>query len=268
MFSKKDFQVWGKQNAVLFAAVMTKIDGRKDDDLLRTYGFRGFPSMAILDADGAAITKKVPRDLYSMRNIVAAAPTYVKLKAEVDAGTDVDKGQWLMAQLGMGELGAAEAREQLAGADLDDATRATAEQMLFVVEMQELSGTLRGRDVSAEAKTAACAAVYEAFKAGKRLPEGAAPEQFVDDMLIEAAKDNSDGEAFFFAYERVKARFLERIEMMKDYLPRYREDIEKLEGDDQKVERAKSALKRVGEFIADAEKQVAELDALAKKLKK
>ena len=51
MFSSKGFQSWGKDNAILFAAVMTKIEGRKDDELLRTYEFRGFPSMAILDAD-------------------------------------------------------------------------------------------------------------------------------------------------------------------------------------------------------------------------
>ena len=91
MFSKKDFQTWGKQNAILFAAVMTKIEGRKDDALLRTYEFRGFPSMAILDADGTAMTKKVPRDLYSMSNIVAAAPAYAKLSAAIEAGNEVDR---------------------------------------------------------------------------------------------------------------------------------------------------------------------------------
>ena len=114
MFSKQDFQDWGKQNAVLFAAVMTKIEGRKNDDLLRTYGFSGFPSMAILDADGEAITKRVPRDLFSMQNIVAAAPDYVKLKAAEQAGEAVDGKAWFMARLGVGELEAKEAKELLA----------------------------------------------------------------------------------------------------------------------------------------------------------
>ena len=41
MFSKSDFQHWAKGNVVPFAAVATRIEGRKEDDLLRTYGFRG-----------------------------------------------------------------------------------------------------------------------------------------------------------------------------------------------------------------------------------
>ena len=67
MFSKEDFQAWGKKDVVLFASVMTRIEGREDDDLLTKYGFRGFPSFAILDAEGEAITKQMGRDLASMQ---------------------------------------------------------------------------------------------------------------------------------------------------------------------------------------------------------
>ena len=68
VFSTTEFQSWGKNNAVLFAATMTKIEGRKDDELLRTYEFRGFPSMAILDAKGEAITKKKLSTSYLISN--------------------------------------------------------------------------------------------------------------------------------------------------------------------------------------------------------
>ena len=114
MFSTDDFQAWGKDNAILFAAVMTKIEGRKDDALLRTYEFRGFPSMAVLDASANAVTKSIPRDLQSMQRIVAATPGYVKLAAAVDAGEDVNASEWFLARLRLGKLTSAEAKEQLA----------------------------------------------------------------------------------------------------------------------------------------------------------
>ena len=267
MFSKTDFQAWGKQNAVLFAAVMTKIDGRKDDELLRTYEFTGFPSMAILAADGEAITKSVPRDLYSMSNIVAAAPAYAKLSAADEAGDEVDQKQWLMARLGMGMIKAEEANELIASTGISGEMKTKAEGMAFVLEMGELSGSVRGRGVTAEDKMAACEAVYEAFKAGKRLPDGCSAEAFVDDMLIDAAKSSKDKAAFAHAYERVKARHVEQVETMKGYLPQYEADLVKNKDDEKLLERTKGTLKRIGEIIGEAEKKIAELDATAKELK-
>lgn len=266
MFSKKDFQTWGNQNAILFAAVATKIEGRKDDALLRDYGFRGFPSMAILDAEGTAITKKVPRDLYSMSNIVAAAPAFVKLSADIEAGNEVDQKQWLMAQLGMGRIKAEEAKAQIASTGLSGETLARAETMLFVLEMAELAGSTRSRKATEEDKMAACQAVYDAFKTGKRLPLGSAPESFVDDMLIDAAKSNKDSQAFTHAFERVKARHLERIKSMKGYLPRYRADLEKNKDDEKKLERTKRTLKQIAEIITSTEQKVSDLETLAKQL--
>ncbi|MFT4514563.1 MAG: hypothetical protein ACI89X_003927 [Planctomycetota bacterium] len=267
MFSKNEFKAWGKQNAILFAAVATRIEGRKDDDLLRAYEFRGFPSMAILDADGTAITKKVPRDLYSMSNIVAAAPAYMKLSAEVEAGSEVDQKQWLMAQLGMGLIKAKDAKAQITSTGLGGKEKARAEAMLFVLEMGELAGSARGRNVTAEDKMAACQAVYEAFKAGMRLPAGSSPESFVDDMLIDAAKSNKDSAAFNHAFKRVKARHLEQIKTMNGYLPRYRADLEKNKDDEKKLERTKSTLKQIADIISGAEQKIADLDKLAKQLK-
>lgn len=267
MFSNNEFKAWGKQNAILFASVMTKIEGRKDDDLLRTYEFRGFPSMAILDVDGTAITKKVPRDLYSMSNIVAAAPAYAKLSAAVEAGTEVDQKQWLMAQLGMGEIKANDAKAKIASTGLSGKDKDRAEAMLFVLEMAELAGSAGGRNSTAEDKMAACQAVYEAFKTGKRLPPGASPEAFVDEMLIDAAKSNKDSLAFAHAYERVKASHLAQIKTMEGYRPRYRADLEKNKDDEKKLERTKDILKQIAGIIAEAEQKIADLETLAKQLK-
>jgi hypothetical protein len=267
VFSSKGFQSWGKDNAILFAAVMTKIEGRKDDELLRTYEFRGFPSMAILDADANAITKTVPRDLFSIRNVVAASTEYVKLAADADAGKKVDSAAWYLAQLGIGKLTAQEAKDQFKGAGLTGEAKSKAEGILFVLEMTELSKSVRGRDTSAEDKTAACVAVYDAFKAGKRLPAGASCETWVDDMLIDAAKSNGDKEAFAHSYERVKARHLKRIDEMKVFLARYQAEAEDNKDDEEKRNRAQTTVGRIETIIEGTKGTLDRLEALAKKLK-
>ena len=85
MFSQKKFQTWGKGDAILFAAVMTRIEGRENDRLLRKYGFSGFPSLAILDADGALITKQITRNTGSIQSAMRASQSYASLKKKVDA---------------------------------------------------------------------------------------------------------------------------------------------------------------------------------------
>ena len=52
------FKEFSKSHVMLLS-VMTKIDDRKNDDLLGEKGFRGFPSFAILDAGGDVIAKNL-----------------------------------------------------------------------------------------------------------------------------------------------------------------------------------------------------------------
>ena len=267
MFSKKDFQTWGKDNAVLFAAVMTKIDGRAQDDLLRTYEFRGFPSLALLDADGTAIKKGLARDLYSIKNVVKAAPLYQAMQAKLDAGTAVDQRQWLLARLGMGKVDAEEARTEIASLDWPGKgkLKKQVEQQLFVMEMTALSRRAGRRNAEAEVKAEACAAVYEAFKAGRRLPPGSAPVAFFDDMLVDAAMAGGDHEAFAFAAGRVRAALQDRIKAMEQRLPRYRADLEKFKDDERTLPRIHSAIERTETQLAEARKKLADMAAFAAK---
>ena len=113
MFSNKEFQSFAGESTVLFASVMTKIEGRKDDELLRTYGFRGFPSMAILDASGEKKFDSLPRDVYGMRCVLGSVDDYLALKDKVDAGETVDEKAWFLARLGVGEVDVSSARKEL-----------------------------------------------------------------------------------------------------------------------------------------------------------
>ncbi|HMQ21913.1 MAG TPA: hypothetical protein PKE00_05445, partial [Planctomycetota bacterium] len=138
MFSTEGFQAWAKKNVVLFASIMTRIEGREDDALLRTYGFGGFPSMAMLDGGGEAITKKIGRDLPSMQTTATAAADYISLKNKVEAGEDVDPIKFFMARLGLGQLTAEEAAKEAAGLELDAVQKAILDKALLGLELDSL----------------------------------------------------------------------------------------------------------------------------------
>ena len=250
MFSDKKFQAWGKQGVVLFASVMTRIEGRDDDALLQEYGFRGFPSLALLDSDGEMVTKKVGRDLYSMQTVSAAVSVYHKLKPQVDAGEKVDQAAWFMARLGMGELKLEEARKEVAALKLSDEQKVVAGQQIFVMEMEDLMDKLRSRELQVDA---AGDVVYARYKEGARLPEGASLASYFDQMLVKGASKAKDAKAFFSAYPRVKEGMAKQLKSLEEGKVQYKDN-----------ERAQEYFNRQ---IESTKKQIDELESQAKALK-
>jgi len=250
VFSDKKFQAWGKQDVVLFASVMTRIKDRKDDALLSAYGFRGFPSLALLDSEGEMVTKEIGRDLYSMQTVSAAVSVYHKLKPRVDAGEEVDQAAWFMARLGMGELKLEEAKKEAAGLKLNDEQKETASKQIFVMELDGLVQQLRKRSMEVDA---AGDAVYAFYKQGKRLPDGASLTSFYDQMLVKGASKAKDAEAFFFSYPRVKEGMTTQLESLEKGQLQYKDN-----------ERAQEYFKR---NIESTKKQIAELEIQAKAVK-
>lgn len=76
----------------MFLSVMSRVRGRKDDNLLKTYGFRGFPSFAALDATGKMLAKPRGRSLAAFETLMEQAAGLDKNSRKV-AGRqlDVDK---------------------------------------------------------------------------------------------------------------------------------------------------------------------------------
>ena len=272
MFSKKDFQDWAKGgNAIVFAAVMTKIDGRENDGLLRDYGFRGFPSLAILDSTGKAITKKVDRSLESMSTVTKASKRYVTMKAKVDAGEDYNKGAWFMTRLKMGQIEVAAAKEEMGNLQLREKQTTRANNMIFAMELEGMLNKQRaqmrrprGRGQAQDAaaprgeKLDIEGFVYKSFQSGKRIPKGHGILGFFDSHLIEAGKKNSDAKAFLFSYERVRKTIAARIAQYKNLVKRY---------ENQDSDRAQMMMQRLEQITTRFETQLSELDAQAKKFK-
>ncbi|MCB9917417.1 MAG: hypothetical protein H6832_03345 [Planctomycetes bacterium] len=247
MFSKEEFQTWAKDNVVLFASIMTRIEGREDDALLKDYGFRGFPSMAILDGSGDAITKKVARELPAMKESVAACNAYAKTKAKVDAGEDVDPAEWFLTRLALGQFSVDEAKEAAAELELTESQKATYDKALLGLELDGLMASAR----NPAGQKAAAEAVYAFYKAGRVPAAGSQQESFFMAMLGSAADSKNDGDAYLVAGPHL-------LKQAKDALKRIEDMREGFKGDPKRIEEAIDRMK----------KQVTDIEAKLESFKK
>ncbi len=82
MLSSDEFAKWSADK-LLFLHVTTRVDTDKYQTLLRDKGFRGFPSLAFLDAEGEVIAKHSgPRTLEGVKATSASAKKYLGLQAQ------------------------------------------------------------------------------------------------------------------------------------------------------------------------------------------
>ena len=247
MFSTREFQDWAKENVVRFAAVMTRIEGREDDALLRTYGFRGFPSLALLDERGEATNKRIGRDLTAMRTAVDATLAYRDLKSKVDAGEDYDRGDWLLSRIGLGMLDLATATAEFEAHELEGAQRQAVIEQLVLLELPNLATQARA---GGDEEKAAQARVLALFRDGRTPPSGANQQAQYDALLIAAAREAGDAEAIRYAFPRVRASLDERLASYQRYLEQDPKDPQRIE--------------RIGPMIERTEREIAELEAEAK----
>lgn len=250
MFSSQEFQTWAKDNVVLFSSIMTRIPDRKEDDLLSKYGFRGFPSLAILKTDGDAITKKVDRSLGGMKTTVQAAAAYSALQAKVDAGEDYDKTGWFMAQLGLGQLDLKEAKKQFEALGLTGKTAAKADEKILGMEIDHAMATLRKtRDEDAVAQK-----VFALYKADRKPAKDHPMHAFYIDFVLKGADLMDDADAYKWAAPAVLESRKERLDQVKGRMgdPRFKEN--------------QRALDYFKDTIEKTEKEIAEISAKLKEL--
>lgn len=246
MFSQPEFQKWGKSDVILFASVATNIRGRKDDRLISKYGFGGFPSFALLDAQGKIIQRGLDRDLIAMKTAVAAATEYISLKAQVDAGKKVDASAWILARAGMDKMSLIDAELEIVKLKLKGPKLAQAQAKLFGLQLKD---TVRIANRNADR---ASASVLKMHKAGKRPAKGDPLTDFYYAMLLRGAETAEDSASYLAALPHARATLARQL---------------------------KAAEKRVGELTgagrrrAEAQrdslkKDIAEVDAVAEDFRK
>jgi len=267
VFSTQEFQQWAQDGkAVLFASVMTKIDGREDDELLRTYGFRGFPSLALLDGAGEMITKDVQRNLDSMASLCAAAPNYLELQAAAKSGK-VDAGEWLLARLSMGGLDFEQASAERAKLDLTGDQAKAVDAAVFGLEVRDLQAKARPtRGQEPPDVDAIAGRIYESFEQGMRLPESSPSHGFYVDHLLAQAVEHKNAKAFFHAYPHVVANLETSIARGESQIESWEKT---LAGDveERMVQRYKDAIDRSKKMIESQRKRIVELGEQAAEMK-
>jgi hypothetical protein len=129
---------------VLFTHVTTHVDTDPYDTLLSENGFNGFPSVAILDAEGRQLEGHVGGDkLTGIQTMLEKAQAYAKeVVAKADAGDKAAQKKLLLDRIAKKSIKLEDAKKGLAAqADLSADERATAEAMLPNLEMSGHMGT-------------------------------------------------------------------------------------------------------------------------------
>jgi len=228
VLSTDEFKAFSKK-VVPYLSVMTHIEGRKDDDLLTVYGFRGFPSLAFLDAEGNKIKDQRERTVKGFQ----ATADYLGLKAKVEAGDKSAAIPYFFAQMKLGDIdfkGAQKkvktlklSKEQMAhytealipllatlpldaakielkGLKLSEKQYANAQRVLMSSEIMNHLKTFR-QDRGAAAK----AAFYKMWKEGRTPTDmSQRPTLIFWDLLLRKAGEDSDLELMAVAWGKMR----------------------------------------------------------------
>ena len=179
---------------------MTHIPGRKDDDLLSKYGFRGFPSMAWLDAEGNLVTKQGGRDIEAFQGTLTNLDAIDSLRARIKKdgkGGQRLQPELLVAEMNLGLVSFEEAQKRRKGFKRLRADVATElDGLLLNLEVQEIvESTGRDRGAAEEAG----AKFYAMAKEG-RVPSGESGFSFWR-LAMDHAKSEGDAAVFQMGYK-------------------------------------------------------------------
>lgn len=169
------------KSVVLFLHNTSRVEDEKYPTLLQDKGFRGFPSICFMDADGNVLTKPG-------RSVQAFVDTHKETLAlstlrSKSARTAVEEKQLFLAELNLDLIAAEQIQARADQVKLDAAEKAMVAGKIVDAEVQALFGKMRE---TGPEKTAAAAA--EMAKAG-RVPTGPAVSgMFWNQVLVHASK--------------------------------------------------------------------------------
>jgi len=152
----------------MYLSIMSNVPGRAHDNMLRMYGFRGFPSMAILSPGGAKITQPAGRGIKAFQK--AYDDAIAKLKEDAE-GIKKSEEAVTVKLKAAAEAAAKAAEEAVAFKKMLEETKAKAEkgdkQASADIEIYDTIKKLKSpksRDEYMSNKKA----LYELYKAGKK----------------------------------------------------------------------------------------------------
>jgi len=158
---------------VLFLHNTSRVEDEKYPALLQEKGFRGFPSLCFMDADGNVLTKPA-RSVAGFVETHARTKALVALRRKGDKATAAEQKELFLAELRLDLVAAAEIAARAAGLPLSDAEKELVAQKLVDAEVGKI---LQGSRDAGPAKTNEQLAALAA--AGKTPSEAMRPQFWI-----------------------------------------------------------------------------------------
>jgi len=199
---------------VLFLHITTKIDGRKDDDLLRRVGGGGFPHLVAMDAEGKVLGSPPGRSVADFRTM----KEYFELKPKADKGDAVAKIEFFIRAMPMGDYKTLDdAKKYLA--TLKKVTKeqqARIDEQFLGLEVQEILKPVRenrDRSKNRELEAAAGKTLLAMHKKG-RIPKSEGLFGEIYSYILTHAEVAKDIPAFEEALKLLEERFPEATQWL------------------------------------------------------
>jgi hypothetical protein len=175
------------------------VDGEPYPTLLQDKGFRGFPSLCFMDADGNVLTQPQARTVASYRETHASTKAMSALRQKGDKATPAEQRELFLAELKLGLVKAADIQARADKVKLTDADKALVAGKLVDAEIGEVMANARaaGPEKTAEALVAI-------HKSGRKPSADVSPSYWVQ-LLTHAAKQK-DGALADEAYAALEAK--------------------------------------------------------------
>jgi hypothetical protein len=144
--SSDEFEKFAQgDDVVLFLHNTSRVEDEPYPTLLTDMGFRGFPSLAVLDAEGNKLAEPAGRSVASFEKTVKAAKAYVELNAKAKAEPENDKlqKQLFFAELDLGKLDFDEAKQKAAELKSETFTEAEKKRLAAALANLEVSALLQ-----------------------------------------------------------------------------------------------------------------------------
>jgi len=206
VLSTKEFGEFAKE-FVMFCHVTTRIEGKKDDDLLSKKGGTGFPYLTALDAKGRVTAKLTGgRTVEGFRAMMADGAKLDALRAN-EKRTPDEEFRLLQHDMSVANVGVEEARVSVAAAKgLNDAQKKELDGAILGLEIQAALPKPKNAEEAKSQGLAAGKVFAEMWAAGREPTDDQHIQPFFIFML-DHAQWTKDAALFEKALEKLRAKF-------------------------------------------------------------
>lgn len=189
---------------VPYLNIMTKIEGRKDDNLLGEKGGRSFPYIIFMDETGGVLAVPGDRSVEGFQKILGGkVKEFTDLRAKAQSGDAVAQIDFALLEGNLGRISYEDVQKRLEGKKLSDVQKA----LLGDVELGVLMADV-GKATDKTSAQTAMKKVAEAYAAG-RVPTGSEKKMEFLGIVLQEGLTEEDPDLAQKALDAVKPLYEE-----------------------------------------------------------